>query len=94
MVSYTQKKFVGKKVFEMGVQSQALTHYNDGTNGVLNVLKYYGLIDSISCKKSVLANIASVIRMNVKSSNEAKKRRKFLRSNKMVFRDAEQYKEK
>ena len=32
--------------------------------------------------------------MNIKSSNETKKRRRCLRSNKMVFRDAEQDKEK
>ena len=77
----------------MGVHS-AVIHYNDGTNGVLNVLKYYGLIGSITCEKSVLAYIARVKRINIKSSNEAKKRRKCLRSNKMVFRDAHQDKEK
>ena len=87
-----KKNFVAKKLVEMGVHS-AVIHYNDSINGVLNVRKYYGMIGSITCEKSVLANIARVKRMNIKSSNEAKKRRKCLRSNKMVFR-AEQDKKK
>ena len=77
----------------MGVHS-AVIHYNDGANGILNVLKYYGLIGSVTCKKSILANIARVKRMNLKSNNEGKSRRKSLRSNKMVSRDAEQDKKK
>ena len=88
-----KNNFVGKNVLEMGVHS-AVIHYNDGANGVLNVLKYYGLIGSVACKKSILANIARVKRMNLKSNNEGKSRRKSLRSNKMVSRDAEQDKKK
>ena len=67
-----KKNFVGKKVLEMSVHS-AVIHYNDGTNGVLNVLKCYGLIGSITSEKSVLANITRVKRMNIKSSNYKKK---------------------
>ena len=67
-----KKNFVGKNVLEMGVHS-AVIHCNDGTNGVLNVLMYYGFIGSITCEKSVLANIACVKRMNINQVMKQKK---------------------
>ena len=78
--------FVAKETVEMGAHS-AVIHYNDGRKGVLNVLQYFGLQGSISKITAEDQDNSRVIRVNKKSSDASKKRRKGLRPIKKGFDD-------
>ena len=78
--------FVARETVEMGAHS-AVIHYNDGRKGVLNVLQYFGLQGSISKITAEDQDNSRVIRMNKKSSDASKKRRKGLRAIKKGFDD-------
>ena len=77
----------------MAVNS-AVIHFNDGKSGVLYVLNEFGIKSGkVSSYKTHKQDLSRVIKMNRKSSEPAKKRRKTLRSIKKGFEDEENQKE-
>ena len=68
---------------------QQYLHFNDGTNGVKAVLSKFGLSGKVTESKSTKHNHERINRMQKKSSEPVKKRRKTLRSIKKGFLDKE-----
>ena len=72
--------------------SSAILHFNDGTNGILQVLDYCNRRGKIPHEKSLFANANRIKQMKRKSSKELEgggKGRKKLRSIKKGFTDNE-----
>ena len=61
--------FVSKPIIEMGTYSNIL-HFNDGTNGLLQVLDYCNMSGKIPYEKSLFVNVNRVKQMKRKSSEE------------------------
>ena len=85
--------FVSREVLEMAVNS-AIINYNDGTAGMKNALVSLGIKGTVTSLKTKKHDVARVKRMNRKSSEPVKKRRKTLRSIKKGFQDREMEKGK
>ena len=90
---YPKNIFVSRTTFEMGINS-AVLHFNDGTNGVKEVLHSFGLYGCITSKASRIHNLKRVREMEKKSTDKVKKRRKTLRTIKKGYLDKESTKEK
>lgn len=84
---------LGKHNLEMAINS-AVLHYNDGTEGVKNVLKSFGISGMVTDSKSNEHNIERIQRQEVKSGEKFKKRRKTLRKIKKGHVDKETQNEK
>ena len=84
--------FVSKGTIEMGAHS-AVIDYNGGAKGVLKVLEYFGLHGYVTRRASLSADVLRVEKMQIKSSEKGKKRRKQLRSIKKGFSDTLKQKE-
>ena len=87
-----KRVFVGRTTLEIGAYSSVLA-YNDGTEGILEVLNAFGLRGTISEISATTLNKDRVKQMKRKSSDEGKKRRKKLRSIKKGYLDDEKLKD-
>ena len=81
--------FVNRSTLEIGVNS-AIIHFNNGSIGVTEVFNHFGLSGDVTVKKSQERNKDRINRMNKKSTNKIKKRRKRLRTIKKGFSDREE----
>ena len=84
--------FVSKSTIEMGTYS-AVLHYNDGANGVLEVLKYFGLSGIVTLASSSKVDKTRIRHMKSKSTDKSKMQRKKIRAVKKGFIDDQQIKE-
>ena len=84
--------FVSKSTIEMGTYS-AVLHYNDGANGVLEVLKYFGLSGIVILASSSKVDKTRIRHMKSKSTDKSKMQRKKIRAVKKGFIDDQQIKE-
>ena len=72
--------YVNRSVLELGVNS-AVLHYNEGASGISDVFSYFNITSGIYMEKGNMAkNKTSIKKMNIKTSESGKKRRKRLRA--------------
>ena len=79
--------FVWRETIELGTFS-AVIHFNYGRNGILNVLRHFGLHGTFSQEYSEKLDDSRVERMSRKSTDVAKKRRKTIRAKQKGFSDS------
>ena len=84
--------FVTREVFEMAVYS-AVLHFNDGGNGIREVLSSFGCDGFVTTAKTQKQDILQITRMEYKSRQPVKERRKTLRTIKKGYLDIKSQKE-
>lgn len=85
--------FVSKRTIEIGTYS-AIINYNDGCQGVMNVLEHFGIRGSATSTGTRAKDAKRVQQMKRKSTVESKKQRKKLRSDKKGYSDKTKENEK
>ena len=84
--------FVTREVFETAVYS-AVLHFNDRGNGIREVLSSFGCDGFVTAAKTQKQDILRITRMEYKSRQPVKERRKTLRTIKKGYLDIENQKE-
>ena len=76
----TKTIYVSRSKIELGVNS-AVLHYNEGACGISNVFSYFKIDNGCYMEKiSIKKNKVSIRKMDIKSSEDGKTRRKNIRA--------------
>lgn len=87
-----KRTFVGKQTLEMGTYSAVLS-YNEGSKGILEVLKQFNLVGFKTVTSAAAQDKNRSAQMKRKSSEQGKKQRKRLRTLKKGYGDEMKEKE-
>ena len=78
--------FVGRETIEMGTYS-AVIHFNNGRNGILGILEYFGLTGIVLHQIPKKLDISREKCMTKKATDNVKKRRKSIRAKQKGYCD-------